>query len=453
VTAARRPEEFAPKAFGQDVPQCRTGMMAVFAASGFLLATWGARLPALRSAARLSPDEVGLVVSSLGAGMLVALLLAGQLVSLRRPIPSMRYGALLSAAALILVALLPVASVVMVGAFVLGFGNGLYDVAMNDWGGRLGERLLPTLHGAWSLGALTGALGALTLALLDVPLPVHLVVAALLATGLTWRGTARQPPDPDASRSLTVRCLVPKFDGWRSRHTVSLGFVALGASCAEGAANEWLTLSLTDDRGFGAPPSVAAGGLGIFIVGMVGTRLMGGAWLSRFGAVRVLTGSVLLVAGGTGLIVSAGMSGHRASIWALVVSVPGLLFWGTGAALGVPLAMQRAGSVEGVPDHRAPDRISIVATIGFAAFLPGPLLISAIGQRFGYLWSLLVAPGVMVPAFTVAGLLMWRDVRAGAARPVARPGLEVTADDLGRPAETPDRIAPAFASDANGRLG
>ena len=47
---------------------------AVYTASGFALASWGSRLPAVQKDARLSADELGLVLLALSAGTVGALL-------------------------------------------------------------------------------------------------------------------------------------------------------------------------------------------------------------------------------------------------------------------------------------------------------------------------------------------------------------------------------------------
>ena len=73
------------------------------------------------------------------------------------------------------------------------------------------------------------------------------------------------------------------------------------------------------------------------------------------------------------------------------------------------------------PAHAA-GRVSVVASIGYVAFLAGPPLIGLLGDHVGVLRSLTIAAGLMA-----VGLLV-----AGACRPLpgAR-GVEVGADGAG----------------------
>ena len=47
---------------------------------------------------------------------------------------------------------------------------------------------------------------------------------------------------------------------------------------------------------------------------------------------------------------------------------------------------------------RGPARVSVVATIGYTAFLGGPPLVGFLGSHFGVLQALLVVSVVLVPA-------------------------------------------------------
>ena len=79
----------------------------------------------------------------------------------------------------------------------------------------------------------------------------------------------------------------------------------------------------------------------------------------------------------------------------------GIVVWGLGASLGFPVGMSAAAD----DPARAAARVSVVSTIGYAAFLAGPPLLGQLGDRVGTLESLLAVAALMVPtAVTVAAV-------------------------------------------------
>jgi cyanate permease len=81
-----------------------------------------------------------------------------------------------------------------------------------------------------------------------------------------------------------------------------------------------------------------------------------------------------------------------------VLAFVGAAIWGVGASLGFPVGMSAAAD----DPSRAPMRISVVATIGYTAFLAGPPLLGFLGDHFGVLQALLVVGAVSVAAMLVA---------------------------------------------------
>jgi cyanate permease len=72
----------------------------------------------------------------------------------------------------------------------------------------------------------------------------------------------------------------------------------------------------------------------------------------------------------------------------------GIVVWGLGASLGFPVGMSAAAD----DPARAAARVSVVSTIGYGAFLAGPPLLGALGDKVGTLESLLVVAVLMAPA-------------------------------------------------------
>jgi hypothetical protein len=446
-----------------------TAVGAVYAASGFALASWGSRLPAFQKDARLSADELGLVLLALSAGTVGALLLAGEVVYRLGTAWAMRLGTAVCTASLVAMAARPSGLALVVAVVGIGAGNGLCDVAMNVQGaatGRQRERLraahrpdatgvrngrerhgapaghapggrglMPRLHAAWSLGTVLGSAAGVVSAAAGVRVEVHLPAVGVVLGVVVALATAKFTHDPD-DEELRRRRLVHHWSGalveWRNRRTLALGLLALGAAFAEGSANEWLTLGLVD--GYHLDHARAAAGLGLFVVAMTATRFAAGS-LRRARPERLLLGGAGLVVVGTAVLLGgAALDGALAGgpRWpALVTGGAGILLWGAGAALGVPLAIAAAADDE----RAAPARVSVVSTISYASFLAGPPLLGALAESTGYLLPLGLAPVVMITAFVLAAVLhpLHLSMRAAAVSSL-RPGETVLTRPLTPPA-------------------
>jgi MFS family permease len=97
-----------------------------FISCGFAMASWASRIPQVRDRLHLNSAELGLMLLSIAAGSIAALLLAGIIVSRFHSRPTVTVMAMLQGAALAAVAagyLVGVAPVVA-GLFVFGFSDG-----------------------------------------------------------------------------------------------------------------------------------------------------------------------------------------------------------------------------------------------------------------------------------------------------------------------------------------
>jgi cyanate permease len=100
----------------------------------------------------------------------------------------------------------------------------------------------------------------------------------------------------------------------------------------------------------------------------------------------------VLAASGVTLAVFAG------SAW---TAFAGVAVWGVGTALGFPVGMSAAAD----DPERAAARVSVVAVIGYTAFLAGPPLVGLLGNEAGVLRALLVVPVLLVPALALVPML------------------------------------------------
>ena len=365
-------------------------MGVTFFLNGFVFATWVSRIPDVRDSLSLDNGQLGLLLLSGAIGAVLALPTAGAGVHRFGTVAMIRAAAVLAAAGLALLAVtaelgIPVGAAV--GLFAYGIGTSLWDVAMNVEGAeverRLGRTIMPRFHAGFSLGTVAGAgLGALCTAIGVAP-TWHIPVAVVLAVTIVVRSAGAAPPveetgPPSARRSALA--------AWREPRVLLIGLMVLALALTEGTANDWLAVALVD--GYDAAHWIAVTGFGAFVAAMTLGRWFGPILLDRHGRVVVLWGTMVAAGVGVLMVVYGGHPG---------VVVPGIVLWGLGASLGFPVGMSAAADD---PAHAAA-RVSVVSTVGYAAFLGGPPFIGFVADHIGTLKALLVVAVLLVPSALV----------------------------------------------------
>jgi fucose permease len=295
--------------------------------------------------------------------------------------------------------------VVAVGLFLFGCGIALWDVGQNIEGADVerlvGRTIMPRFHAAFSGGAFVGALVGAGLSAMDVSLSAHLVAVAVLSLAVSLWTPRHFLPETTADDAPTA----PEHDGTRQRglgawgeaRTLLIGLVVLGAALTEGAANDWVAKASVD--GLGTTESTGAVMFAVFVAAMTTVRFLGGPLIDRFGRVRVLQASL-----GSSLV--------GLVIFVAAPNVPlagvGAILWGAGAALGFPMGMSAAAD----DPARAAARVSVVATIGYTAFLAGPPLIGFLGDVVGIRNALLAVGVAVLASFLVAPAARERPVES-----------------------------------------
>jgi MFS family permease len=366
-----------------DLSRRRAALCAVFAAHGFMFASWAVRVPAVKQQTGASSAALGLALLGLSAGAVATMLLAGALCR--------RFGSprvtVLSCAVLSLTLPLPALarSALALGLLLAAFGAayGCLNVAMNsvavDIVTALRRPVMPGFHAAWSFGGLAGAgLGGLLAPHLS-PLRHLLLVAlaGLLVSALAGRvlltrhgclpGAAPGTAAPGAAAGAASRRDPAWRGALRSGRIVGLfGLIALCAAYDEGAIGDWGALHLRQDLGAGA--GLAAAGYAAFALAEASGRLSGTALLERLGRTRVL------ILGG--LIACAGMllASLASYVW---LALAGFAATGLGLANLFPAAIARAGRLAGSTG------VALTSLLGYSGFLLGPPAIGFLASQAG----------------------------------------------------------------------
>ena len=367
-----------------------------FIGGGFAFANWASRIPQVRTELDLDASALGLVLLAIAAGSVLALPLSGSLIARigsRRTVGVM---SVLLGASLLVVAAGSVTSVpvLVAGLFVMGLANAGWDVGMNVQGAaveqELGRAIMSRFHAGWSLGTVAGALLGAAMVALDAPVPAHLAaVGVVIAVGvpLAVRGFL---PEAPVEGSAETGSRGSALDAWREPRTLVVGLVVLAFAFAEGAANDWISVALIDDHGTSA--AVGTLGFAVFLASMTGARWIGPQLLDRYGRVQVVRLLAVLAVAGLLMFV------FGPNVW---WAFAGALLWGAGTSLGFPVGMSAAADD---PARSAP-RVSVVASIGYCAFLGGPPLIGFLGHQFTVLRALIVVAVLLALATAIAGAL------------------------------------------------
>lgn len=389
----------------------RNAVYAVFTANGVAFASWASRIPDAKAGLGLSAGELGIVLLFTSAGSLLGLPLAGRIAERFGAARACTGALLVMAVGLNLVGIGADAVsnrwVVAAGLFLLGLGMGVCDVGMNLEGATverlLGRSIMPRFHAAFSGGTVLAALFGAGTAALAVPIWLHLAgVALLLAAAAVVATRPFLPRELDTTGEPQDAAAngIPQAhrSAWTEPRTLLIGLVTLVAAFTEGTANDWVSVAFVEGHDLPSWAGVLA--FATFLGFMTLGRLLGTGLLDRYGRVRVLRISFVVALGGSLLVVFGSAP----------LAFVGAALWGMGVSLGFPVGMSAAAD----DPARANARVSVVATIGYLAFIAGPPLIGFLGDAYGVLRALLAVGVLILGAY--AALPAVREPRPAALR-------------------------------------
>ena len=290
------------------------------------------------------------------------------------------------------------------GLVLLAAGNGLWGATMNIEAGlvqaAVRRTVVPIIQAMYAVGMLSGALLGALAAQLGLPLGAHLFGLAaleLLACGsavgfyLTKEEVAALAPVQDSGEGEKASSEKPKGltrIAWREKQTVLIALMVMSAGLMEGAANDWLNLSMVD--GYGYSTAAASAAFAFFLLMMTIVRFASPRLEARLGSPRLLR--ITFSAAVVGLLLVAFAPHHG-------LALAGIALWGIGSALGFPLGIS-ALSVDPV---MTPARVSVLSTVNYGAALIGPPLLGLVADHVGYHRALAFVAVPVLLAIVLAG--------------------------------------------------
>jgi MFS family permease len=365
----------------------RAAAAAGFATQGMVFISLTTRLPTLQDRWHLSELELSglllMMVLLAGVGSVVAETLARR----RDSATLLRAGLAVIAVAVPVMALAPALALFVAGMAAYGVALGVVDATTNMQAvaleHRYGRPILPSFHGAWTLGGLIGSAVTLATAHLTLETTAALAVVPLVALS---RPFLTRVGDPVAAGP---RVEVP----WRPIIVVGVAMVLF--YMVDTAAFTWGPTYL--DHVFDTPSSLVALATFPYLLASGAMRLAGDGVVARHGPVRVLRVGALVACAGLVVVVFA-------PGWP--VAVLGFLVMGAGVAVIAPLSFSAAARIAGEAGDLDPAlrHARVDAVIGrfnqfnYVGALIGAVLTGIVGSgdlRIGFAVPMVLVLGIL----------------------------------------------------------
>lgn len=354
----------------------RMAVGAFYLLQGLVFASWASRIPDVKAALHLSDAALGSVLFAIPIGQLCALTLSGYLVTRFGSRRMLTIAAVFYPAFLVLLGTATTPWHLAVGLFFFGMSANLCNISVNTQGvgvERLCRRsIMATFHGLWSLAGFIGGLVSTWMVASDVaPLPHFCAIFVVAMSILLVSCRSLLPRDfrpvqagPDTKGRVFVR---------PDRYIVLLGLIAFGSMVCEGTMFDWSAVYF--EQVIDPPKELIRLGYIAGMCTMAGGRFLADRLVTRFGVIRVLRTSGILIASG---FLTAVLLPH------LATATFGFLLVGLGVSSVVPLSYSMAGRSRAMPPGLA---LTAVSSIGFLGFLMGPPMIGYVAHALNLRWA------------------------------------------------------------------
>ncbi|MCJ7826854.1 MAG: MFS transporter, partial [Demequinaceae bacterium] len=342
---------------------------------GIMLATFLSRIPTLRDDLGVDKGRLATLLIFGAGGAFFALLLTGWAAA-RFGTRALLFWSTLGYTVTFLVigysSHIGAPALFAAGQFLASFSFAFTNVSMNAEAAaverHMGRKVMPQFHAVFSVGMAIGLAIGSAFSHFDVEVIWHfsIVCVVLMIVRLAVIPMAvvdGRPVEPEGA-GLGGPFATAKAE-FRDHRVLMIGAIIFAASMTEGAAAQWVAISGVDD--FGKRESIGDAMYWIFVVAMVTIRSLGTNLLERFGRVAMLRASAVSTI--TGILIFA----FTPTFWLVPVA---LVFWGMGAALGVPIGFSAAAD----EPKRAAARVAAVSSFATIAGVTIPPIIGHLAE-------------------------------------------------------------------------
>ncbi|RAV30179.1 MFS transporter [Sinomicrobium soli] len=372
----------------------RVAVSAVFFLSGICFASWASRIPDIKNRLQLSEGELGGLLLGMPTGSLLALPLAGLLVHRFGSRKVAVVSAILYGAALPLLGLAATRLELLAAVILFGLIGNLINISVNTQAVGVefhyGKTIMASFHGLWSFaGFIGGAIGAGMIDLSITPF-IHFTgigLVSLFIIFFAYRNMLTEDVNTTDQKGLVLK----KPD----KLLLRIGLIAFCGMMCEGCMFDWSGVYF--DKVVKVDAGLVTLGYIAFMSTMATGRFVADHFTQRFGAVRLLQYSGLLIF--SGLLLSVIFPG-------IVFSTVGFLMVGAGTSAVIPLSFSMAGRSKNFPPGIS---LALVSTIAYFGFLFGPPVIGFIAEhaslRASFLLIAFVGAAITVLSYTGRAML------------------------------------------------
>jgi MFS family permease len=371
--------------------QARVSLSAIFASTGIFIGTWSARISDVKGAFHLSDARLGLVLACTTIGSVLGSPGAGFLSSRIGSRRLLRLSAPLAALSFTFMALAPSVPVLILALITMGVTNGLVQVSMNTQAialeGRYRRTILTTMHAAFSIGMMVGALVAAVVANFGISYRIDLFVVSMVLLALAFSigffliETGASSKHAQRRRHLRMHLTLP---------LVIIIVVAFFELFCEGTSSSWASVYMHDS--IGGSSALAALTFGAYSLTMSAGRLMGDRLVVRLGVGVLVHTGASIAACGLGL--------------ALVFKTPltvllGFGLFGLGLSCQSPTLFRAAGQLP-LPEGQG---LAALMFTAWPAFLLVSPVIGGLASASSLRMALVVTVGAAAVMVALAGKL------------------------------------------------
>ena len=370
-----------------DLARVKLAIRGAFITNGFTVGALISRLPDFKIRFELSTGEVGRLLFCSAFGVLLTLAVIGKIIAKQGSRPIAIFGSLLSALALIPIALANSVPVFAIALFFWGISITVQDVAMNSHAATLehetGRKLMSGFHAIFSCGALLGGFvgGIASQFKISIATQCYVVAITFLLIIFLFK-------DYWLPAQIDQHSYEEKKRHKRPAIFIFIGLLGLASTVNEGAAGDWGGILARETSG--ASPFLATLPYIFFNIAMVTGRFSGDYLMERFGTYKILFRAGLITGIGlsTGLIIG--------NIYSQILSWFAI---GAGMSVVIPAVFSTGANIarDRFAGKIAPSEgVAIVSGISYFGFLAAPPTLGYIAQAITLRWAMLIPAALAI---------------------------------------------------------
>lgn len=356
----------------------RIALGTLFFNQGIIFATWASRIADVKTKLNLNEADLGGILFALPLGQICAMWLSGLLVTRFGSRAIILVASFLHPSVLVALSFAYTPTILFAMLMFFGMSSNLNNISINTQAVGVeriyGRSIMSSFHGLWSLAGFCGGLLSAFLVAENVGMFsnfigvfIYTTISMLVAWHFLLREDIKPEVNPDDAKKKRTMFTPTPF-------ILILGIIAFGCMSCEGTMYDWSVVYFKEV--IGASQDTCRIGYIAFMSAMATGRFVDDWMITKFGIIRVLQSSGILVFVGMMIAVV-----FPDILWSSL----GFLLVGAGVSSVVPTCYSLAGKSRRMSSSMA---IATVSTIGFFGFLMGPPLIGFIAHASSLRWSL-----------------------------------------------------------------